>query len=176
MKKRLLLWISLLLLFSGCAPKIGKIHAMNEKKSESTAEISIIRNGNVVGSAIRYYPTVNDKKIVGLYTNDYVHFYLKEGEYKFGLTYPDVAFGRWMKGNFIKKEVKAGMQYYFLLSPTLLFTTEIEEVDKEAGEEMIPSSKLVKTGKLSDNPSSVAKAVKPIGHILGIEENMDSAE
>ena len=85
MKKQLLLWMSLLLLTTGCAPKMGKIHTMNESKSLATGEVSIIRNYNYGGSGVRLYPTVNNKKIAGLYTNDYIHFYLKEGTYKFGL-------------------------------------------------------------------------------------------
>ena len=175
MKKQLLLWISLLLLTTGCAPKIGKIHAMNESKSLNTGEVSIIRNYNYAGSAVRLYPTVNNKKIAGLYTKDYVHFFLKEGTYKFGLMFPDVISGKWIKANFIDKQIKSNSQYYFLLSPTL-FSMEIEEIEKEDAIKRISSSTLVKTGVLSNEAGVIVNAIKPIGDLMGLKENDETVE
>ena len=142
---------------------------MQENKSETTAEISIIRNYNFSGSGVRLYPTVNGQKIAGLYTNDYVHFYLREGKYIFGLSYPNVILGNWIKEQEIKKYVKANNQYYFLLSPSLV-GMEIEEINKTVGEKRISSSRLIEAGKLSSEPDALIKFIKPLTDTVGLKE------
>ena len=154
----------------GCAPKMDKIYALQEYKSQSTAEISIIRNYNFGGSAIRLYPTVNDNKIAGLYTRDYVRFYLEEGKYIFGLSYPNVILGKWVKEQEFKKCIKANNQYYFLLSPSL-FGMEIEEINKTDGEKRISLSTLIETGKLSSEPDALVKFIKPLADTVGLKED-----
>ena len=161
---------------SGCAPKMGEIHSMPKLDSESTAEISIMRNYNFVGGAIRLYPTVNGKKIAGLYTNHHVQFRLKEGKYTFGLMVPDVFFGRWVDENKIEKNVEAKKQYYFMLSPTLLEGMEIEEIDQKEGEKRISSSNLIQTGTLSDNLDPIGKVLMPIGGLMGLGEDDEGYE
>ncbi len=156
---KIIFYFTTLLFMFGCAPKMGKIYAIQEKKSEATAEISIIRNYNFGGSGIRLYPTVNNRKVAGLYTKDYVRFYVEEGKYIFGLSYPDVIFGKWVKEKEIKKYIKANNQYYFLLSPSL-FGMEIEEINKTDGEKRISSSTLIETGKLSSVPDCISKVYK----------------
>ena len=167
-----MLLLLLILVISGCAPKMGKIYAMNEKESQSTAKIFIMRNSNPMGSGVRLYPTVNEQKVVGLYSNNYTHFNLKEGKYTFGLLFPDVVFGRWIKENNILKEIKAKKKYYFLLSPTFLGGMEIEEIEKLEAEERISSDVFIKTGKLSKEPNNVVKyVVEPLSNMMGLDED-----
>ena len=168
--KNIIMALVVLLLVSGCAPKMDKIHFMPEKKTESTAEISIIRNYNILGSAIRGYPTVNGQKIAGLYTKDYVHFNLEEGKYKFGLMFPDVLLGVWIKENTIEKYIQAKKQYYFLITPTFI-GMEIEEISYKDGEERISSSSLINTGNLSHEPDPVVKIIKPLTDTIGLDED-----
>jgi len=174
--KKLLLWGSVLLLTTGCAPKIGKLYVMDENKSALTAEVSIIRNYNFEGSGIRFYPTVENKKIAGLYTKDYVHFYLKEGNYKFGLMVPDVIFGRWIDENSIEKKIKAEQKYFFLLSPTFISSMEIEEIEQKEAEERMASSRLIKTGTLSNEVGVVGDIIKPLSDLMGLDENEETIE
>jgi len=168
--KKIIMCISALFFLVGCAPKMDKLYTIEENKSNKSAEISIIRNYNFGGSAIRLYPTVNNRKIAGLYTKNYIRFYLREGKYVFGLSYPNVVFGKWVKEQAIKKYVRANNQYYFLLSPSL-FGMEIEEIDKPEGEKRIFSSTFIKTGKLSNEPDAVVKLIRPISDILSLKED-----
>ena len=160
-----------LLLLTGCAPKMGKIQAMGEPKSSTTAEISIVRNYNFTGAGIRLYPTINDKKIAGLYTKSYVHFNLKEGSTTFGLMYPDVVFGKWKKGNNIEKYIEAKKQYYFLVSPIILGGFEIEEIEKNDAEERISSSILIATGTYSGQTDPLGKIIHPVADLMGLDED-----
>jgi len=168
--KQILLPLSLLFIFVGCAPKMGKIQAMEEYESNRTAEIFIMRNYNFFGSAIRLYPTINDKKIVGLYTKNHVRFYLKEGKYNFGVKIPDVVFGTWAKSNTIEKVIEANKKYYFLLSLNII-GMEIEEISQKEGEKRMGTSKLIKTGSLSFSPDSVVKTIRPISDFMGLNED-----
>lgn len=174
--KKSLLWISILLLTTGCAPKIGKLYVMDENKSALTAEVSIIRNYNFGGSGVRFYPTVDKQKIAGLYTKDYVRFYLKEGNYKFGLMVPDVIFGRWLDENSIEKKIGAEQKYFFLLSPTFIGTMEIEEIEQKEAEERMASSRLIKTGTLSDKAGVAVNIIKPLSNLMGLDENEGTVE
>jgi len=166
---KIILYVTTFLFMFGCAPKMDKIYPTKTKKSKTTAEISIIRNYSFSGSAIRIYPTVNDRKVAGLYTKNYIRFYVKEGNYIFGLTYPNVILGKWVKEKGIKKLVKANHQYYFLISPTL-FGMEIEEINKTDGGKRISSSIYIETGKLSDKPDLIAKTIKPLAGVVGLKE------
>ena len=134
-------------------------------KGELTAEISIIRNYNTSGSVTRVYPTVNGKKIAGLYTEDYVRFYVEKGVYIFGLMVP--AHGRWIDKNKVKKNVQVKKRYYFLISPSFLNGFEIEEIDEAEGEKRILTSDLIQTGKISSNPDPFSKALIPVFRIMG---------
>ena len=149
---------------------MGEIHTMPILKSESTAEISIMRNYNIAGSTTRVYPTVNGKKIAGLYTKDYVRFYLKEGKYTFGLMQPDIIAGRWIEENSIEKNVEANKKYYFLLSPAFL-SMEIEEINQKDGESRISTSDLVQAGSLSGDPDPISTILIPVGNIMGLDED-----
>jgi len=170
--KKQLAWISFIFIITGCvAPKIGKMHTMNKVKNATTGEISIIRNYNFIGSGVRLYPTVDNNKIVGLYSNEYTHFYLKEGTYNFGLMFPDIVSGKWIQENTLKKKIKAHKHYYFLISPALLWGMEIEELKKEDAEKRIRSSKLIQTGTLSKDAGFIIQAMQPISHFLELEED-----
>ena len=166
---KIILYLFVFLFIYGCTPKMDKVYAIQTQTSKRTAEISIIRNYNFSGSAIRIYPTVNDRKVAGLYTKDYIRFYVEEGKYIFGLTYPNVILGKWVKEKGIKKFVKANHQYYFLISPTLV-GMEIEEINKTDGEKRISSSTYIETGKLSDKPDLIAKTIKPLAGVVGLKE------
>ncbi len=169
--KKFILIITTLLFASGCAPKMGEIRAMPKLDGEATSEISIMRNYNFVGSGIRLYPTVNGKKIAGLFSTDYVRFRLKEGKYTFGLMVPDVIFGRWNEENKIEKKIVANNKYYFLLSPKLLDGMEIEEVDSKEGEERLSHSDRVETGNLSNDRDPIAAVLTPVANIMGLDED-----
>ena len=172
---RHLLKISIIgLLLISCAPKMGKIHTMPELKGESSAEISIMRNYNFWGGGVRLYPTVNGKKVAGLYTNHHVQFQLHEGKYTFGLMVPDVVLGIWKEENNINKNIEANKQYYFLLSPGVM-GMEIEEIDQKDAEKRLLSSNLVKTGSLSENLDPLGKVLMPIGSLMGLDEDDDKS-
>ena len=173
--KRIVLTLFTLIVASGCAPKMGEIHSMPKLDSKTAAEISIMRNYNYIGGGIRYYPTVNGKKIAGLYTKHHVQFRLNEGTYTFGIMAPDVLLGRWVKGNSIEKNIAANKQYYFLLSPGLM-GSEIEEITQKDGEERISSSNLIQTGTLSENLDPLGKVIMPIGKVIGLDEDDDGYE
>ena len=166
-----LLGLSIVLVLTGCAPKMGKIHTMMEPESNNTAEIFIIRNYNYIGSAIRLYPTVNDRKIAGLYTQNYIHFYLKEGSYTFSVKHTDVLLGRWIQGNIIKKIIDANKQYYFLLSPNIIMGMEIEEINDKNAEERLESSIHIQTGNLSHKPDKIVKVIQPLSDAMGLDED-----
>ena len=176
MNNKIICLVILLVLMSGCAPKMGKIKKMQEVKSRGMAEILIIRNYNYMGGGVRIYPTVNDEKIVGLYSNDYSKFYLDEGKYTFGLLVPDVVFGRWIKENTIIKEVKSRNKYYFLTSPNMIGGMEIEEIAKEEAEERISSSTRIKTGTISETSDPIAKVIRPLAKVMGLDEDDTQVE
>jgi len=166
---KIILSLCSLAIVTGCAPKIGNIHAMSEEKSKGDAEIAILRNYNLFASAVRAYPTINNQKIVGLYTKDYVHFYLKEGTYSFSLLIPDVLTGVWMEGNTIKKSIQKNQKYYFLVSP-IINGMEIEEIDQKEGKERMSTSTLIHTGSLSEELDPIARVIKPVADIIGLDE------
>ncbi len=173
---RYLLKISIVgLLLVGCAPKMGEIYTMPELKGESFAGVSIMRNYNFWGGGVRLYPTVNGKKIAGLYTNNHVQFRLHEGKYSFGLMVPDVVLGIWKEGNSFDKNIEANKQYYFLLSPGLM-GMEIEEIEQKEAEKRLASSDLIETGSLSDKLDSLGKVLMPIGNLMGLDEDDDKPE
>jgi len=170
-KNKLLLSLFAVLVSSGCtAPKIGKLHTIKQAKTTTTGEVTIIRNNNFYASGVRYYPTIDDKKIAGLYTKEYVHFYLKSGVYTFGASVPNIALGKWHKGKTIEKYIEKNRQYYFLISPTYTSVT-FNEIDQQDAEKRISKSRLVSTGTLSDNPDSMVEIMQPVNNILGLKEN-----
>jgi len=158
------------LLFAGCAPKMGEIYTMPKLKSESVAEISIMRNYNFFGSAVRLYPTVDGKKIAGLYGKEYVRFHLEEGKHTFSIMFPDIVLGRWVEENKIEKNIEATKRYYFLLSPGIM-AMEIEEITQEQGEKRISSSDLVLSGSISDQPDALGKVLLPAFKVIGLGED-----
>ncbi len=143
---------------------------MPDIDAKASAEVTIIRNYNFFGAAIRLYPTVNGKKIAGLYTKDFVRFRLKEGKYTLGVMVPDVFLGRWKEGNKIEKQVEAEESYYFLLSPLPLKGMEIEEISREEGEKRLSESTRIETGKLSSNKDPVASVIAPNAEAEGESE------
>lgn len=167
MKKKIILFIFTILLISGCTPKMGTIYQMQELKSKVTSKVSIIRNYSVLGSEVRFYPTVNKQKVVGLYLNDYTSFYLKEGTYTFGLLVPDLVFASWIKENSIEKELEANKHYYFLVSPTFSGHMEIEEIEKKEGEERISSSTFIGTG----NSGVLTEFIRPLSDLIGLNKD-----
>jgi len=168
--KRIILMLFILIAASGCAPKMGEIHTMPKLDNKTAAEISIMRNYNFVGGAIRLYPTVDGKKIAGLYTKHHVQFQLKEGKHTFGVMAPNVVFGYWTKGNSIEKDIETNKKYYFLLSPGIA-GMEIEEINQKEGLKRISSSTFTQTGTLSENQDPIGKVLMPIGKAMGLDED-----
>jgi len=163
-----------LTLFSGCAPKRGLIHTMIDFPAETSAQITIIRNYNPIGSTVRYYPTVDGKKVAGLYTNEHTEFRLPAGKYAFGLMFPVVGLDTWWQDE-IEKNIEVNRAYYFLLSPKFklisITAVEIEEINIHDANKRLQRSTLVPTGSVSDNPDLAAKVLSIPSKIIGLQED-----
>jgi len=168
--KKITLLILVLIVADGCAPKRGEIYSMQETPSKTTAKITVMRNSNIFGSAIRYYPTVDGKKVAGLYTKEHVVFYLPENTYRIGIKFPLVGSNAWKEDELTKK-IEASRQYYFLLSPTF-GGVEIEEVNKKQAQKQLVGSVPIKTGHASSNTDAATIIFAPFKFIgLGEDES-----
>jgi len=178
MKKILFLFIALSML-SGCAPKRGVIHAFAELPAATSARITIIRNYNPIGSTERYYPTVNGRKVAGLYTNEHAVFQLPVGQYAIGLMFPVIGLNTWWYDE-IEKNVEANREYYFLLSPKFKLISisgvEIEEIDQQDAKDRLQHSSLVPTGTVSESPDLAAKVLSIPSKIIGLKEDEGEKE
>ena len=173
MKKVMLLLLALTM-FSGCAPKRGTIHALAELPQATSAQITIIRNYNPIGSTVRYYPTVNGKKVAGLYTKEHTSFQLAAGKYSIGLMFPIIGLDTWWRDE-LEMKFEAKKHYYFLLSPKFelisLPGVEIEEIEYEDASQRVKSSTLVPTGTVSQNPGIPAKIISAPSKAIGFGED-----
>ncbi len=53
---------------------------------------------------------------------------------------------------------------------------EIEELEKDDAKDRISSSRLIKTGTLSDEPGVIIKVLEPIGKLIGIREKDETVK
>jgi len=172
--KRIMLLLLALTLLAGCAPKRGVIHSFAELPAETSAQITFIRNYNPIGSTVRYYPTVDGKKVAGLYTNEHTIFRLPAGRYAFGLMFPIIGLDRWWQDE-MEKDIEAKRHYYFLLSPKFklinMTAVEIEEINQHDADKRVQRSTLVPTGSVSDNPDLAANVLSIPSKIIGLKED-----
>jgi len=171
MVKRSILILLVFAALSGCAnaPKRGKIYSLPVLPPEESAEITVLRNYNLSGSAIRYYPTVNGEKVEGLYTNEHTIFQLTEGTYRLGIELPLIGSNSWRKDG-IEQNIQSRKKYFFLLSPKLL-GVEIEGIDENEATERLRNSTFVPTGAASGDPDATARILFSPFKFLGLKED-----
>ncbi len=172
--KRVILLFLVLSLVSACAPKRGLIHTFAKLPAETSGQITIIRNYNPIGSTERYYPTVNGKKVAGLYTKEHTVFQLPAGQYTIGLMFPVIGLNTWWHDE-MEKTIEVNRKYYFLLSPTFKLISisgvEIEEIDQIDAEKRVQRSSFIATGTVSENPDLAAKVLSIPSKIIGLKED-----
>jgi hypothetical protein len=132
MKKYLIL-VSMALVIVACAH--GKTENFPEApQTKDAAEVTIIRNNNLLGMGISIKVYFNEKVIARLRAGEYTHFLIEPGLHSVGtadtkLTVP----------------CGAGQKYYFLLSVQYSqFGFEIERISNAKGEEWIAKTKQLK--------------------------------
>ncbi|NRB69698.1 MAG: hypothetical protein HRU48_20420 [Vibrio sp.] len=119
--------------------------------SEGDIKVGIIRNKNVMASAIHYWPVYNRKAIGGLLTGDYIEFSLPSKSGDVGAS----CYGGWSsswKTRLYRITEESPDEIYFLLSPS--FTEgeqclDMELIDSSEFHERARSSKQVPVGSIS---------------------------
>ncbi|MDA0119774.1 hypothetical protein [Vibrio sp. T11.5] len=119
--------------------------------SEGDIKVGIIRNKNVMASAIHYWPVYNRKVIGGLLTGDYIEFSLPSKSGDVGAS----CYGGWSsswKTRLYRITEESPDEIYFLLSPS--FTEgeqclDMELIDSSEFHERARSSKQVPVGSIS---------------------------
>ncbi len=141
-------------LFTACSPKIVKLEQIARMDGKLSATITVIRNDDVIGFGIRYYPTINGEKVAGLYRNEYTEFDVLPGEYKFGVSiFTDrILGGRWTL-NEINRVVEANHKYFFILgssfpSPSINDLSDKEGIVLKEGGVLVPTG--IRSGVLEN--------------------------
>ena len=169
--KNQIIWLAVVVVFiSACSPKMGELKKLNELENEKMAEVIIVRKNNFGMGAIHFYPTLNEEKIVGLNVEDYSRFYLKDGNYTFGLVAPDVVFGTWFKAKSIIKNIVATQKYYFLLSVGFA-SIQIDEILKDEAEKLISKGTRIPTATVSKTTNTLSTILKHMGNMMGLKED-----
>lgn len=143
---------------SGCASYMRHVKALPE--SDSGNNITMLRNYNYVGAAVRYWPTVDGQEISGIFPTEHISFILGPGKHYLG-----VRCG-WSEDQ-VEINVKDNEPRYFKLSPDLWSflgagCAEIQEISKTEATDRLGKSMRIKTGYMSDcDRKSVLYESKP---------------
>jgi hypothetical protein len=129
MKKYLIL-VSLAFVIVACAH--GKTENFPEApQTKDAAEVTIIRNNNLLGMGISIKVYFNEKLIARLRAGEYTSFLIEPGLHSVGTSDTKVTV-----------PCGAGQKYYFLLSAQYSqFGFEIERISNAKGEEWIAKTK-----------------------------------
>lgn len=142
--------VTFLIMIAGCVPLREVKPPVQINDTDSTARVLILRNYNFWGGGVHLWPTLDGEDVAGLRTNEYTEILVTESVHNLGVRY----YGNWKfigwNHNEIKVDLKRGEQYYYLLSPTIIGTFEIEEIEQEKALRRIAKSKLVKPGTISE--------------------------
>ncbi|WP_141707878.1 hypothetical protein [Vibrio genomosp. F6] len=155
--KRSIFYIFGILLITGCssAPVSKDIPQLKITEpfqlSEGDIKVGIIRNENVVASAIHYWPVYNRKVIGGLLTGDYIEFSLPSKSGDVGAS----CYGGWSsswKTRLYRLTEDSPNELYFLLSPSFTegdHCLDMEIIDSNEFHERANLSKKVPVGSIS---------------------------
>jgi hypothetical protein len=148
--KTILCVILLTLPLLACSPKLSVQRPEQILAGEPSAKVVVVRNYNFYGSGLHYWVTLDGQEIAGLRTKQYVEFEAPEGHHSIGVKW----FGGWLMVVWNKKEIEAKLErkntYYYLLSPTIVGTTEIEEISEPEGLKRIKKSTKVPVGSVGN--------------------------
>jgi hypothetical protein len=145
--KSLSLLILSLLLIPGCSMYVRPVKAIPESPSENN--VTILRNYNYVGGAMRYFPTIDGAEVAGLFPHQHVSVTLSPGPHKIGVR---CGFG----DDELEVTIKDNAKYYYKISPNLWSFVnpsvcgEIEEIGQPDAIERLQASTRISTGHLSD--------------------------
>lgn len=144
-KFKLTIFVFMMLLMSGCSTLVRPVKTLSESDSGGN-NITILRNYNYLGSAGRFWPTVDGQEVSGLFPKEHISFLLSPGKHSVGVHcgWSDDQ----MEVNIQEKEMR-----YFKISPYLfnpIGCAEIEEIPESEAIERLKKSTRIKTGYLSD--------------------------
>jgi hypothetical protein len=131
--QKFLLILSLASVLIACAH--GKTENFPETvQSEEAAEVTIIRNNNLLGMGFSIKVYFNENMIARLRSGEYTSFFTEPGLHSVGI--PD---------SNLSVPCSAGQKYYFLISAQYSqFGFEIQRISNAKGEEWIEKTKPIK--------------------------------
>ena len=141
-----LILIALLLLITACNPQLAVQAPKQALNPVPSAQIIVIRSNNFYGGGLHYWVTLDHEPIAGLRPDQYTEFNTPAGEHSVGVKW----IGSWKFVFWNTREIKENFQpgqiYYFLLSPTVLGTTEIERISEKEGKKKLLFSTQIPAG------------------------------
>ena len=141
--KRSFFVVGVVAVLAGCAGPHGAMKPLPKIASEdNTAEIYIVRNSNVFGSAVNYTVTLDSREILGIGIGEYTSFKVNPGKHAVGVK----CNGGWAPGehfNEKKAQVERGSIHYFMPRAGGVCAV-IEVINEEKAKKYIEKAKFVK--------------------------------
>ncbi len=159
MKLLTLVFFILIALLSGCTSYLRQVTGLPEDEG-SRNNITILRNYNYNGAAIRYWPTLDGEEISGLFPKQHISFMASPGKHQVGVRC------MWSQDQ-MEIDIKENEIRFFKISLDLwgligIGCAEIEEISKAEAIERLKTSTRIKTGFMSNcNRRSVTYDSKP---------------
>ncbi len=137
---RTLLMATLLLALMGCATgPIGQLP--RPQLGQEVGEVVILRNRNVVGSAVSYHIIVNGTIVFGIRVGQHTIFRLAQGIHRIGVRWFGGWFPMWMRS--VKEfEIVPHQRIYLLVSPSF-WGAEIEKISEKDGKMRLGGSEYI---------------------------------
>jgi hypothetical protein len=147
MKLLMLVILILMTLLSGCARYLRPVKGLPEAEN-SRNNITILRNYNYIGAAMRYWPTVDGQEVSGLFPKQYISFMASPGKHRVGVRC------LWSEDQ-LETDITDNEIRFFKISLDLwsligIGCAEIEEIPKTEAIERLETSTRIKTGFMSD--------------------------
>ncbi|MEO7622536.1 MAG: hypothetical protein ABIS30_05675 [Gallionella sp.] len=149
MRKYLLLIAFSLMLLSSCA-SLRPVNKLPEAETD-TNNITILRNNEFYGSAIHFWPTVDNEDIAGLLVKQHVSFILPNGKHFIGVRCFGGEWPLWRtwKHEQLEVEVSSNERRYFLVTASYFNCAGIKEIQESVAHNFLPGSIRIPTGDIS---------------------------
>lgn len=149
MKSLVLVAVVFLFFLAGCSTLMRPVTSLPEFDAEPDNNVTILRNYNYLGSAVRFWPTVDGQEISGLFPKQHNSFKISPGKHSLGVQC-------WWSDDTLDVEIKENEQYNYMVSLdpfafiNPLACAEIEEISKSEAIDRLKKSTRIKTGHMSD--------------------------
>lgn len=140
--------IIMIALLCGCSAYMRPVKSAIEDENIENNNVTILRNYNYFGSAMRYWPTLDGQEISGIFPKQHIAIKVPPGKHMVGVNC------QWSEDQ-MEININPNESKFFKISlhPASLIglaCAEIEEISKAEAVERLISSARVKTGHVSD--------------------------